>query len=231
MNKKVMIGCPVRNRAWVLPRYLECLGKVEYPPEKTEYCFVINDCVDETPEILESFASEQRSPVKLIRMDYGHDQGHDRGKYSFARLASLRNLLLEGFLDSDADYLFSVDSDILVPPSALNCLLEDDCDIVSALVCNGHELGNEKIFNILKRKNGRWMHLLEFPRDKIFQVDCTGAAYLIKRRVIEACGVRYSAALGAEDIGFCHSAGKKGIKIFCDSRVECTHLMRENDII
>lgn len=227
MDKKVMIGCPVRNRAWILPRYLQHLKKLEFPSEKIEYCFVINDCVDETLDILESFAYEQSSPVKLIRINFGQNQGHERGNYSFSRLASLRNLLLNGFLDSACDYLFSVDSDILLPPSALRCLLEDNCDIVSALVCNGHELGNQKIFNILSRKNGRWMHLLEFPRDRIFQVDCTGAAYLIKRGVIEAYGVRYSTAMGAEDIGFCQSASSKGIKIYCDGRIECNHIMRE----
>lgn len=230
MDKKVMIGCPVRNRAWILSRYLEHLKRLKFPMRKIEYCFVINDCVDETPDILETFADEQSSPVKLIRIDFGHNQGHERGEYSFFRLAKLRNLLLKGFLDSDCDYLFSVDSDILIPPSALRCLLDDDCDIVSALVCNGHELRNKKIFNILNRENGKWMHLLEFPRDQIFQVDCTGAAYLIKRRVIERYEVRYSASLGAEDIGFCQSACSKGIKIFCDGRIECTHVMKEDDI-
>ena len=49
---RVMIGCPVRNRAWILPDYLQHLRALKYPQEQIEYCFVINDSFDETRAIL-----------------------------------------------------------------------------------------------------------------------------------------------------------------------------------
>lgn len=226
MNKKVMIGCPVRNRAWILPRYLDSLQKLQYPEEYIEYCFIINDSTDETLQILTRFAQEQSSRVRLVTVNLGPARGHLRGEYSFSRLACLRNRLLDEFLRSSCDYLFSLDSDILVSPFALTCLLEARCEIISALVCNGHEVGDSNLFNILRwNEQGQLLHLKEFPRNRIFPVDCTGAAYLISRRVIESCGVRYSAQWGAEDIGFCQGAREKGIKIYCDSRIECEHVM------
>jgi len=219
----------VRNRAWILPRYLDCLQKLEYPHRNLEYCFIINDCTDKTPEILEQFSREVSVPVKLVMFNSGSNFSHLRGTYSFPHLARLRNLLLEEFLKSRCDLLFSLDSDILVEPRTLIRLLEDDCDIVSALVCNGHEIGDETIYNVFKwDKNGRLTYLRDFPRDCLFKVDCTGAAYLIKRRVIETYGVRYSAHMGSEDIGFCHSAAKQGIEIYCDGRVEAIHVMKES---
>lgn len=223
-----MIGCPVRNRAWVLPRYLKNLHQVEYPLKKREYCFIINDCIDATPDMLKQFACQQSCPVRLINYNFGSRTGHRRGEYRFTRLAQLRNLLLREFLQSGCQYLFSVDSDILVPPQALARLVGEQRDIVSALVCNGHELGDEKIYNVLIRNEaGRFIHLKDFPRDRVFQVDCTGAACLISRRVIEQYGIRYSAHLGAEDIGFCQAAAQRGLKIYCDGRLECMHLMKE----
>jgi len=65
----------------------------------------------------------------------------------------------------------------------------------------------------------------QFPRHTIFEVDCTGAAVLIRRKVIENYGVRYSAAFGPEDIGFCLAAAGEGIKIYCDGRIEFDHVM------
>lgn len=229
MINKVMIGCPVRNRAWILPRYLEHISRLEYPRDKLEYCFIINNCTDDTRQILEDFARKQSIPVKLVIADFQDKAGHTRGNYSFNRLAWLRNILLSEFLKSSCGFLFSVDSDILVPPDVLSKLIEDECEIISALVCNGHQVGDKQIFNILnKSKDGTFIHLKEFPRDRTFQVDCTGAAYLIKRKMIEDMGIRYSAEFGAEDIGFCEAAREKGIKIYCDGRLECIHVMDSN---
>lgn len=231
MHKKVMIGCPMRNRAWILPRYLESLTSLEYPSKYLNYCFIVNDCIDSTLSLLDTFANEHPNQVKILVHDLGERQSrsHLRGYYNFAHLAQLRNSLLSAFLKSDCDFLFSVDSDIVMPLISLKQLLADDCAIVSALVCTGHELGYTDIYNILRHtEEGRWIHIRDIPRDRIFEVDCTGAAYLLKREVIERYGIRYSAAYGAEDIGFCRNAALKGLKIFCDGRVEGKHHMWEN---
>ncbi len=226
---KVMIGCPVRNRAWILPRYLDCLEKINTNTFLLQYCFIINDCSDHSLQILAEFACKQPGKVRLIDKNYDSPGGYRRGQYNFGRLAQLRNLLLEAFLKSDCDYLFSLDSDILVSAGTLTQLLVDDCDIVSALICNGHEIGDSSIYNILKRSSdGSYIHIRNFPRDRVFPVDCTGAAYLIKRTVI-AAGVRYSGHRGGEDIAFCEAAASRGFNIFCDGRVECLHLMREGE--
>ena len=227
--RKVMIGCPLRNRAWVLPRYLDCLEKLDKSQCQVQYNFIINDCNDHTPQILAEFARRQPGIVRIIEKNYDSPGGYRRGQYNFERLAQLRNLLLKAFLESDCNYLFSLDSDILVPAVTLTQLLADNCDLVSALVCNGYEIGDSGIYNILKRNSdGSYIHMRNFPRDRVFPVDCTGAAYLIKRAVI-AAGVGYSGHRGGEDIAFCEDAASRGFGIFCDGRVECSHLMQEGE--
>jgi len=233
MARNIMIGCPVRNRGWILPRYLECLSNQDYPSELLRYCFIVNDCIDTTPNLLADFARDKPGQVKIIEQNQGSYQSksHMRGYYLFTHLASLRNILLTAFLESDCEYLFSVDSDILLPPYALNYLLEDDFRIISALVCNGHEMGDLGIYNILKHESdGTWRYIRDFPRNRVFEVDCSGAVFLLKREVIERYGIRYSAAYGSEDIGFCIAAAAKGLKIFCDGRVEGEHYMRETQL-
>ncbi len=227
--RKVMIGCPLRDRAWVLPRYLDSLEKLDKSQCQVQYNFIINDCSDHSPQILAEFARKQSGMVRIIEKNYESPGGYRRGQYNFGRLAQLRNLLLKAFLESDCDYLFSLDSDILVPAVTLTQLLADNCDLVSALVCNGHEIGDSGLYNILKRSgDGSYIHIRNLPRDRVFPVDCTGAACLIKRAVI-AAGVLYSGHRGGEDIAFCEDASSRGFSIFCDGRVECLHLMQEGE--
>lgn len=227
-SEKILIGCPVRNRAWVLPRYLQALKNLDYNHYNIEYCFIVNDSTDNTLEIIKEFRNDIFSPVKIIICNLQGNTGHQRGYYSFFHLAILRNILLDELLKSDCEYLLSVDSDIILPPNAIKSLREVNGDIVSALVCNGHEIGDKRVYNILNRKpDGRYEHIRDFPPNQIFEVDCTGAAYLIKREVIEKYRVRYSAARGSEDIGFCEDAKAKGRKIYCNPQIEARHEMIE----
>lgn len=219
---RVMIGCPVRNRAWILPQYLQYLTALVYPPDQVEYCFVINDSQDKTEALLQEFA--RRFPVRLLYDNSSRPGGWRRGFYRFDRLAELRNRLLEAFLQSDCDYLLSVDSDILVPPHALQQLLRAEKDMISALVWNGAEIGDDQFYNIFAWEKGRLLPIRDFPRDRVFPVDCTGAACLINRRVIEA-GARYNSRWGPEDIGFCKEVQELGFAIFCHGAVECVHVM------
>lgn len=221
-----MIGCPVRNRAWILPSYLQSLEALDYPRECISYCFIINDCDDKTPVILREFAQKYPGQVFLVENNNGSTV-YQRGQYNFKRLAYLRNLLLMEFLRSDCDYLFSVDSDILVVPHSLRALMQNDCSIVSCLVCNGEVIGDRSCYNVLCQDDrGHYLHIRDFPRDRLFRVDCTGAAYLIKREVISELSIRYSAPSGGEDIGFCEAARQKGVHIYCDGRLESIHVMR-----
>lgn len=222
---QVMIGCPVRNRGWILPRYLQHLTALNYPQEQIEYCFVINDSIDDTESILLEFT--RRFPTRLLHKNSSRPGGWERGFYQFSRLAELRNRMLEEFLQSPCDYLFSVDSDILVPPNCLGLLMQADEDVVSALVCNGEEIGDNRFYNVFNLAEDHLQPIRDFPRDRLFPVECTGAAYLLKRRVISA-GVRYNSRWGPEDIGFCQGAREQGFTIYCHGAIECRHIMKNS---
>lgn len=225
----VMIGCPVRNRAWILPYYLEAMEKLDYPQELIEYGFIINNSVDDTEKILQDFSLRHPGQVKIHVHNFATPSRHQRGYYNLSNLAVLRNIFIDLFLASSSKYLFSVDSDIIVPSHSLRYLLDDERDVTAALVCNGHQIGDRGIFNILNQNNkGSYVHIRDFPVDQIFPVDCTGAAYLIKRTVLAGTGIRYTAERGSEDIAFCEQVREHGLEIACDPRVICEHFMEEN---
>ncbi len=226
MEYKVLIGCPVRDRAWILPRYLQCLLELNYPKNQIEYAFVVNDSTDTTLEILQKFALRSPSPVHLIQQNMSSRNSSSRGAYNIANLVVLRNILLNMFIKSDCSHLFSVDSDILVTPDSLNELIKLDLSVVSLLVRNDHHIGELGYYNISRLQGGQYHPIRDFPRGRLLQVDCTGAGYLIKRFVIEEQGVRYRLHLQGEDAGFCDDARSKGIALWCHTGLECVHVMQ-----
>ncbi|WP_427052015.1 glycosyltransferase family 2 protein [Paenibacillus sp. TC-CSREp1] len=205
----VFIGSPVRNRAWVLERHLHSLQQQAI---QKQFKYILNDSEDQTEIILQN----HHIPYETHNM--GKAYGHLRGQYSYAHLAKLRNRLLEEFLKSDCEYLFSVDTDIIIPPHSLQQLIYNDKDICAMLIRNHPQI---KAHNALI--HGR--HVPEFSKGLI-PVECTGAVYLIKRQVIEA-GVRYANHASGEDAAFCEHAKVLGFNLFVDTRLRPVHVYAE----
>lgn len=230
---RVMIGAPVRNRAWALPRYLEALQTAVTTLPGLDglvsYTWVVNDCTDHTPSVLEAFARDRPDvPVRIIRYDMGAaaTASEMRGQYSYHHLAHLRNVLLDAFLESDAEYLLSIDSDLILPAKGLRRLLSHQVDLVAALVDNDAS-GTQPAWNIMRPSQtapGRFERILDPLAHGLLEVGLTGACILIHRRVIEA-GVRYSHHPQGEDGGFCLAATAAGFPIWADCGVRCLHRM------
>ena len=126
---KVAIGCPVRNRAWVLPDYLSALEKEETDWADKEYIFLPNDCTDNTEDILKGFADKHKNTI-IESLTTHNPANEKRGQYGanqYAHPAYIRNKFVELFLTkTDAEFLLSVDSDIIVPPHIIHVLIYRD---------------------------------------------------------------------------------------------------------
>jgi glycosyltransferase involved in cell wall biosynthesis len=210
---KVLVGAPVRNRAWILQRHIDAIKAQDIP---FETCYVVNDCTDETESIL------RRNGFRCVRYDLGDVATADptRNGYSYANLAELRNRLLDEFLASDCEYLFSVDTDIIIPPGTISRLMQHGVDIVSALIPNSPSMD---AYNIMRHIGGGvYQHILDWT-DGLMEVDATGAVYLIRRDVIEA-GVRYGWHPQGEDLYFCREARRRGFRLWCDTSIRPVHV-------
>lgn len=230
MMPKIAIGCPVRNRAWVLDDYLSALHAIDYPYK--EYLFLLNNNEDASGTKLQDFMEEHAG---LLYERYDEEApGHQRGEYNanhYSHLAAVRNAFIDLFLQNmTCDYLLSIDSDIIVPPNIVTQLLPltDTKTITAAAISNipekpldGHTPGNFMI-----DIKGFIQHPLKYPMSGIMGVDVIGAVYLIPRSVLES-GVRYGPHPQGEDIFFCWSAKEKGYHLFVNLDVQCEHRMVE----
>jgi len=228
MTPLIAIGAPVRNRAWILPEYLAALLKIDYPDKR--FIFLENNSIDATPGILLKFRLMHGADLGIIA---GKAPGHRRKEYNanqYSHLANIRNQFIDMFLKTDADYLLSVDSDIIVPADILQKLLplSDDKTIVAAAISNipdkpldGHVPGN-----FMVKRNGVIMHPPEYSLTGTMDVDVTGAVYLIPRTVLEA-GVRYGADAQGEDLAWCKQSKEKGFRLVVDMDCRPDHRMVE----
>jgi glycosyltransferase involved in cell wall biosynthesis len=224
---KIMVGAPVRNRGWILPQHIEAIQKQDVD---IETCYILNDSTDDTEEVLKRYGCH----YVTCNLEEMKTANHLRGAYSFTNLALLRNRLLDEFLKSDCDYLFSCDTDIIIPEGSLRQLVEDDKDIVSMLICNAV---NALAFNFMMKNPEPhddpaydFYHPFKVPKIGLNKVDLTGAVYLIKRKVITA-GVHYGHHPQGEDIYFCKLASDLGFEMYCDTRLKPIHAFEKDKFL
>jgi predicted peroxiredoxin len=154
-----------------------------------------------------------------------------RTMFTYKNLAYLRNYILSKI---KTDYLFSIDSDILlINPETINLLIADNKDIVSSLIYNGYIHKDGKFphhyTNAMIKCELGYKHLAKMNIGNLLQnVDVTGAIYLISKNVLKNKNIRYGIHNQGEDIPFCESAKKNGIDLYVDLGVYNQHIMNED---
>lgn len=218
---KVLIAAPLKQELHIFREYQKALDALILPDGVTvDRFFVVNDCDEVIPEIRGDYVVVNTGDF-FERRENDHYWTHQ----NLAKMHQLRNLTCQRALDGGYDYLFSVDTDLVLQPETLQTLLETGKDIVSELFwtngwCNA------------------WMHdqsagmSVSWMNPGLYQVGMTGACILISRRVLEA-GVDYSAipniknVLWGEDRHFCIRAACHGFEIWTDSHFQPDHLYTE----
>lgn len=232
MEPTVAIGCPIRNRDWNVRSYLLAMERLVYPKDKLGFVFLVNDSTDSTLDMLLEWKDKHKDEyqyidIKNVNLGAIEDKRSAQVRREiYSHLAIVRNMLLDMVKFQFPDYFFSVDSDILVQHNTLSSLVHNRKDICSAIVHNDRNINRKwpnRFVNIMIKEDGKYKHYKDYPINDIFEVDVTGAVYLMSRPVYTT--IRYDWDKQGEDIAFCRNAKEAGFKIFCDSRLYCYHLM------
>lgn len=149
--------------------------------------------------------------------------------YTIDQVRNLIGKWAEGF-----DYLFSVDSDIVLPQDTLVKMLNHDVDIVSGVYIQRKP--NQEILEIHRKNNQGGVSSVSFKDIQpagLHEIDSCGfGCVLVKSDVIRKIGYpyfQYKSALDhaftiSEDIFFCNRAQDVGAKIYVDSSIVCKHI-------
>lgn len=225
-SSRLIVGCPVKDRAWILPEWHQrvvdsCFG---FDPE---FLFVCETGDNETLEIAYEYGD-----VVLVE-DAGFTSSHNWGDHSHLRhMVDLRNTLLKEVRSREPDLFWSLDSDILIPKPLFNNLRSTISKVhkhgVKPDAVGGFTFmdgTDQRVTSFANLKNNRVFKRVLNPG--VHEVDYIMA---IKLMTPNAYNVDYSFSKHGEDIAWCDSAREIGLKLFCDGRSIAKHVMNKSMI-
>lgn len=221
---KVLIAAPLRQEVKIFREYQAGLDRLIVPEGVTvDRYFVVNDCPEVIPEIRGAAYDVLDTGDRFQKSDNDHLWTLE----NLEKMPALRNMTVRRALEGGYDYLFSVDTDIILHPETLLRLLDADKDIVSELFwTNGW--CNAWMYDQSSGMTTKWV----IPG--LYQVGMTGACTLIKREVL-AQGVDFTPisnirkALWGEDRWFCIRAAVLGFEMWIDTHCPPWHLYSEKE--
>ncbi|WP_179946693.1 glycosyltransferase family 2 protein [Desulforamulus ferrireducens] len=257
---KILIGSPVRQKPLILKEFLLSLEELDKGNLHVDYFFIDDNVIEESSELLNSFARENSKSLVTIIQDLKtndeylcNEETHHWNEKLVWKVADFKNIIIEHALKNNYDYLFLIDSDIVLHPKTLQKLLEAQKDIISNIFWTRFD-GNLQLelpqvwlrdaFDQIPRERGeelteeekslRWGQFLQQLRQPgIYEVGGLGACTLISHRAL-AKGVNFSPisniSFWGEDRHFCIRAAVLGLSLYVDTHYPAYHIYRESDL-
>lgn len=150
-----------------------------------------------------------------------------------------RNMMVEDFLDSDADILWFLDSDITPPKHVLDLVtLHKDKWLASGapypiVMCPENPNKPQIVIAVFKGLSDKGLAPSSVPMEGLDWIDGLGTGCMfLKREVFDGMQKPYFEfkydrdvmnIIEGEDIGFCKKLAAKGVKFFVDYGMICKH--------
>lgn len=177
---------------------------------------------------------ETRCWESLLNLERPPETMSEVRTYARYSVAMARNVAAKEAVDGGFDYLWFVDSDMIVPPDALTRLLKLDAEFATGWAMGGVGATTTSIANY-----DAWRKHFSFKTaDEVmahaspFAVDGSGlACALIKTGLFKRLEYPYfryveygNGMVLGEDVGFCLDLMNKGIKMICDPALKVGHI-------
>ena len=253
----ILIGSPIRQKPNILKQFLLGLSEAEKDGLKITYFFVDDNTKDESSELLRRFSNNNDVIIQdgnkmfssLEDNNYICDSDHHWTSANIKRITLFKDAIIEYCIDNEFDYLFFVDSDIVIHKETLYHLLSRKVEIVSSVFWTQWQINGSlspQCFWIpdLYRQNTSFNQELnpeeanrirretveKLQTPGIYPVDGLGACTMIARSALEK-GVRFkeipNLSVPGEDRHFCIRAGTLGIDLYMDTVYPVYHIYRE----
>ncbi len=256
--KRVLIGGPVRQRPNILKEFLKSLEEVDKSDLEVDYFFVDDNNDSKSSDLLEKFSKKYNMILKkakdyafLSTSDYVCDDKstHIWKKDLIKKITLFKNDIIDYARVQKYDYLFFIDSDIVLNRQTIKHLMSRKVDIVSNVFwtqwytgmplepqvwlqdvwsCFINDWDNPLNKNGKVRQKLNFFTKLRFPG--IYEVGGLGACTLISKNAL-AKGVSFALldniSFWGEDRHFCVRAKALGLKLYVDTVYPAYHIYRE----
>lgn len=257
--KKVLIGGPICQKPNILKEFLNSLKHLNQKTISIDYFFIDDNKIEESSALLQNFMNEvSANKCRIIknRVNSGdyvcNESTHCWNEDLVWKVANFKDLIIKKTIEDNYDYLFLIDSDILLNPNTIQHLVQTKKDIISEVfwtkwsadaqplpqvwlydTYTQYEIGiYENISNeeIYKRRN---KFLDDMRKPGVYEVGGLGACTLLSKKALLA-GVSFkrvkNITFWGEDRHFCVRATALGLKLFVDTHYPAYHIYRESDL-
>ncbi|QQZ62906.1 hypothetical protein JI735_10480 [Paenibacillus sonchi] len=255
-KKRVLIGSPIHQKPQILQEFLDSLLRLRREGLELNFYLIDDNDEEESSRLLGTFAA---SGNEVFLQSSGlhdayirNDTTHFWNSNLVWKVAGFKNLMIRRAEAFGYDYLFLIDSDLILHPDTLLHLIGTGRDIVSEVFWTqwqpgtilqpqvwmhdeynqwdaepGEQLSQEEI----NRRFHAFLAKLQVPG--IYEVGGLGACTLISSRAI-ASGASYdrirNISYWGEDRHFCIRAAALGIPLYVDTHYPALHLYRDSDL-
>ncbi|UHA72581.1 glycosyltransferase family 2 protein [Paenibacillus sp. 481] len=256
---RVLIGSPIKQQPDILQAFLQSLELIKQTSFEADFIFVDdNDHVTSAHDLV---AFQNRNPKWNINVwpseqpnltYHRTETTHYWSEALIWHVAAMKDRILDHAQEMRYDYVFLIDSDVIIHPDTIERLMGTQKDIVANIYWTAWEpniiempqVWLQDVYSLIPKarleqltdeeSNARLLTFLKQLRQPgIFEVGGLGACTLISRKAIEA-GVRFkeirNISFWGEDRHFCVRAAALGFSLYVDTRRPAYHIYRQTDL-
>lgn len=255
-NFKVLVGSPIRQKPAILAKFLQSLINLEKTNLSLDFLLVDDNDQEEAIKLLNEF-SPDNSKVYISKGDKLNQYQCDENSHYWQeqliwKIAEYKDYIITFAKEQNYDFLFLIDSDLVLHPQTLVHLISTEKDIISEIFWTkwkpdlpplpqvwvsdqynlfyryrNQELSQDEANS---RING-FLQCLKIPG--IYEVGGLGACTLISQKALQS-GVSFqeikNLSFWGEDRHFCIRANALGFKLYVDTHYPAYHIYRESEL-
>ncbi|GAA0223440.1 glycosyltransferase family 2 protein [Metaclostridioides mangenotii] len=249
--KKVLIGSPIHQTPDILKEFLMSLKELDKSNFDISYYFIDDNIEEISSDYLKDFKESEKN-VTLIASDFQDNYVKNEHTHMWSpnlvdKVANFKNEIIRYSIENNFDYLFFIDSDLIVNPGTLNQLVGDNKDIISNVFWTKWEPNTIEMPQVWL-KDSYDMHDDSIPIDQaqqtmefinkmripgVYKVGGLGACTLISKKALLS-GVSfskiYNLSFWGEDRHFCIRAAALGLELYVDTHLPAYHIYRYTDL-
>jgi GT2 family glycosyltransferase len=247
----------VHQKPAILKEFLDSLARLERSEIEIDYFFVDDNEIAESTNLLIDFAKQQTISSCVIFKNprkqetyHCNETTHYWSTDLIWKVASFKDRMIERARYDGYDYLFLIDSDIVMNPRTIEHLVRTQKDVISEIfwtqwlpeqpelpqvwvsdIYNLYEKGEREQLSqeqIYQRQNE---FLTKLRIRGVYEIGGLGACTLISKQALQA-GVNFkkikNITFWGEDRHFCIRASALGLPLFVDTHYPAYHIYRES---
>ena len=257
IKPRILVGSPIQQKPSILSVFLNHLSHIESEEYILDYFFVDDNVDPFSKSLLQQFKLHCKSlciikPSNETSSFYCNEYTHYWTNDLVWKVGSFKDDIIHYAKENEYDYLFLVDSDIILHPETINQLIKAKKPIISNIFWTAWQPGTQPLPQVwisdtytlyhydssenltheeINKRTDQFLSQLKIPG--VYEVGGLGACTLINKFAIHK-GISFkrikNITLWGEDRHFCVRALALDIPLFVDTHYPAYHIYRISDL-